>query len=291
MKLSVSTYSFQAYINSGAMSQLQCIQKAKELGFGGVEIAELYPADPAADRMAYAREIKDLCQQLELPIVNYTIGADFINGSNGNLDAEIERVKGEVDIAALLGAPGMRHDAGWGFGGDSAKGRVFADALPRMAEGCRRVAEYAALKGVKTMVENHGTFCQDSLRVEALVGQVAHPNFGLLVDMGNFLCVDEAPQEAVGRLASYAFYVHAKDFHKKSGSGIAPGDGFFVTRGGNYLRGAIVGHGEVPVYQCLKVLKANGYDGYVGLEFEGLEDPILAISLGLNNLRRFLTQI
>ena len=67
------------------------------------------------------------------------------------------------------------------------------------------------------MVENHGFFCQDSDRVELLVNKVAHKNFGLLVDMGNFLCVDEDPAVAVGRCAPYAFNVHVKDFIKKSG--------------------------------------------------------------------------
>ena len=38
------------------------------------------------------------------------------------------------------------------------------------------MTEYAAAKGIKTMVENHGFFCQDSDRVEKLVTAVAHPN-------------------------------------------------------------------------------------------------------------------
>jgi hypothetical protein len=43
------------------------------------------------------------------------------------------------------------------------------------------------------MVENHGFFCQDSERVEKLITQVGKENFGALVDIGNFLCVDESP--------------------------------------------------------------------------------------------------
>lgn len=64
---------------------------------------------------------------------------------------------------------------------------------------------YAAEKGIKTAVENHGTFCQDSDRVELLVNTVAHDNFGLLVDMGNFLCADENPAAAVGALRHMRF--------------------------------------------------------------------------------------
>ena len=78
--------------------------------------------------------------------------------------------------------------------------------------------------------------------------------------------------------------MHAKDFHKKSGNGPAPGDGFFRTRGGDYLRGAVVGHGDVPVYQCVQPLKRSGYNGYVTIEFEGVEDNEWAIKTGLENL-------
>ena len=62
--------------------------------------------------------------------------------------------------------------------------------------------------------------------MEKLVNMVAHENFGLLNDMGNFLCADEDPAEAIGRVAPYAFYVHAKDFLLKSGMEPDPGEGF-----------------------------------------------------------------
>ena len=62
------------------------------------------------------------------------------------------------------------------------------------------------------MVENHGFYVQDSERVEKLYAAVDNKNFGLLTDMGNFLCADEDPASAFARVAPYAYYVHAKDF-------------------------------------------------------------------------------
>ena len=47
------------------------------------------------------------------------------------------------------------------------------------------------------------------------------------------------------------------------------------------------GHGCVPVTQCLRTLKRNGYDGFVSIEFEGCEDNEWAIQTGLDNLRRY----
>ena len=289
MKTSVSTYSFLPLREKG-MSLTQCAEKVKEMGFDAIEITTL-PSQ--CDREYEARTMRDVCERLNLPVANYTVSADFLNiKDGGSLSDEIERIKKEIDIAEILGAPGLRHDAAtWGYRKNQHGFRGFDNVLPILAEGCRAVTEYAAEKNIKTMVENHGYFAQDSDRVEKLVNTVARDNFGLLVDMGNFLCVDESPVEAVSRTAPYAFHVHAKDFHIKSGSGPSPGGGFFPSRGGNFLRGAIIGHGEVPVKQCLRILKAAGYDGYISIEFEGMEDTLAALSIGLDNLKRYIWEL
>ena len=288
MKIAVSTYSFSRYIEEGRLTQLDCISKAKELGFDAIEVAEILPHEGSTAEQ-YAVQLRNEAERCGIPIVNYTVSADFINGCGGDAGSEIGRVKRQVDIAALLGAKGMRHDASWGASGG--KYRSFSKALPLLADCCREITEYASTLGIRTMVENHGFFCQDSERVEALVNLVNHSNFGWLVDIGNFLCVDEDPASAVGRAAPYAFYVHAKDFHVKSGEEANPGGGFFRSRGGNYLRGAVLGHGAVPISQCLYALKHYGYDGYVAIEFEGIEDPFMGIGLGLENLKRYIKEI
>ena len=284
MKFSVSSYSFQRLLNSGKYTQLDLIGVAKEMGFDGIEFIDLMPTDGMSD-LEYAKVLRDAAEKVGIEIVAYTIGADFL-GEKG-WEAEAQRLFGQVDVAEALGAKLMRHDATGGFKGEDAKYKSFDSALPILANGCRMVTEYAAKKGIATMVENHGYFCQDSVRVEKLVNEVANPNFGLLVDMGNFMCADDEPAKAVGTVAKYAKHVHAKDFHKKSGNGPDPGDGFFRTRGGDYLRGAVVGHGDVPVYQCVQTLKRSGYDGYVTIEFEGVEDNEWAIKTGLENLKKY----
>ena len=284
MKFSVSSYSFQRLLNSGKYTQLDLIGVAKEMGFDGIEFIDLMPTDGMRD-LEYAAVLRDAAEKAGIEIVAYTIGADFL-GEKG-WEAEAQRLFGQVDVAVALGAKLMRHDATGGFKGEDAKYKSFDSALPILANGCRMVTEYAVQKGIATMVENHGYFCQDSVRVEKLVNEVANPNFGLLVDMGNFMCADDEPAKAVGTVAKYAKHVHAKDFHKKSGNGPDPGDGFFRTRGGDYLRGAVVGHGDVPVYQCVQTLKRSGYDGYVTIEFEGVEDNEWAIKTGLENLKKY----
>lgn len=288
MKISVSSYSFSKLIGNGILTQLGCIGKAKEMGFDAIELVDIIPHD-GSTKEAYVQQLAKEAKCLELPISSFTFGADFIEGSQGNLEEEMRRVKAMIDFAQVLGAKIVRHDATRGYSKEERDYRGFDEALPRLAQACKEVTCYAESKSIRTTVENHGFFCQDSERVEKLVHAVAHPNFGLLVDMGNFLCVDEDPVHAVSRVAPYAFYVHAKDFLVKSGMGVNPGAGFFKSRGGNYLRGMIIGHGDVPVQQCLSILKSTRYDGYIAIEFEGMEDPLSAIPIGLENLRRYIT--
>ncbi|GKX30858.1 sugar phosphate isomerase [Vallitalea longa] len=287
MKIGVSSYSFIRLVQSGKLKQIDVIKKAKEMGFDVIEFINFILEDGETNE-SFAKMAFEESKKVGIEIESYTIGADFINGSNGDLDAEIERVKKEVDVARILGAKTLRHDATIGFTNDYNGPKSFDDALPRLIKGCKEVTEYAMKFGIKTMVENHGYFCQDSDRLEKLVNGVNHPNFGLLVDMGNFICVDEAPEKAVGLLMPYAFHVHAKDFHIKSGMLPNPGEGWFLSRGGNYLRGAIIGHGDVPILQCLRIMKNNSYKGVLSIEFEGLEEPLKGIELGLANLRKFI---
>lgn len=289
MKIGVSSYSFSRLVKSGVMSQLDVIDKTVEMGFDVIEFSTLDLPDGQTP-LSFAPKIKERCDSLGIEIANYTIGADFLNASGG-WQGEVERLKDEVRVAQIFGAPGMRHDATSGFSKEHQGPKSFDDALDTLANGCRAVTEFAAELGIKTMVENHGFFCQDSSRVEKLASRVNHPNFGILADMGNFLCADENPTTALGRIMPCAFHVHAKDFHTKPGTEADPGTGWFQSRGGNYLRGSIIGHGDVPILQCLRIMKSAGYDGVLSIEFEGLEDPIEGISIGLENLRRYVEMV
>lgn len=285
MKIGISSYSFQQLINSGEETQLSIMKKAKEMGFDGIEFIDLSP-DEGVTEAEYAAMIREESEKLSLPVTAYTISANFLKDTG--VDAEVERLCRKADIAEILGAKIMRHDAAWGMPEDMKASAGFEQILPLLVDGCRRVTEYAQSKGIVTCIENHGFFCQDSERVEKIVTGVGNPNFGVLLDIGNFCCVDENSASAAGRLAPYIKHIHAKDFHIKSGNGLNPGKGFFKSRGGNYLRGSIIGHGDIPVMQCISIAKDSGYDGYVSIEFEGLEKCLDGIEIGLENLKKMI---
>lgn len=277
MKIGVSSYSFHQAVSAGRMSTYDIVDAAAKMGFEEIDFAVLLGDDPLEEM---CKKLGKQAKDAGIGVSNYAVAADFLNK---NLDEEVERVKGELRNAVLLGARTLRHDAAWKLPEDGSI-RTFRQALPRIAEGCRRVTEYAETLGIRTMTENHGTFVQESARVEALIEAVDHPNFGALVDMGNFMCADEAPEKAVSVMAPLAFHVHAKDFLYKPCTARNPGKGWFGTRGGAFLRGTVIGHGVVPVEACLRILKNAGYDGTVAIEFEGMESCEEAIALSRENL-------
>ncbi len=280
MKIGVSSYSFMKHIQQTGANYFDVCDFAKEIGFEGIEFIDLSLDVQKADSLlALAEAIRAHCAEIGLPIIAYTVGADFL--ARG--ESEIARVKGQVDIAKALGAPVMRHDTTWT---KLPEGETWQGFIEQVKRPIREVTEYAAALGIKTCTENHGYMMQDANRMEALMQAVAHPNYGWLVDIGNFLCADEPAYHALPIAVPYAFHVHAKDFIVKPCGEEAPGSGWMLSRGGAPLRGTVVGHGAVPVKWCLDYLQANGYDGFVSLEFEGMEECLPALRSGYEYLRK-----
>ena len=284
MKSSVSSYSFQKLIKAGIHTQFSTIALAKEYGFDAIEFTNLVVPEGKTE-LEFAAELKAEAERVGIAISGYSVRANLLDGSNGDLDVEIEQLCRKVDVAKAMGAPLMRHDITFskptGYNG-------YSNLIPRFVKAIREVTDYAEKLGIRTCTENHGLFSQDSERMVALVNATERDNFGLQVDIGNFLCVDEDPTIAVSRCAPYAFNVHIKDFIFKSGKEDAPGEDFIITRAGNYIRGTIAGHGIVPIRQCVLAFKQAGYDGYLTLEFEGLEDCEYSVKAGLKYIESLL---
>ncbi len=282
MKIGVSLYSFGQYAADKYDGVKNCIKKAAEMGFEGLDFVEVGLG--YEEYLSYARDINAYCKSLGIQPVCFCTSADFLKCDD--ISAEVERVKRNIDIAKAYGCTVFRHDISRGFPkGDN---RTYDDAIRIITPAIREIAGYAGEKGIVSTTENHGFFSQDSERVKKLIESVNDENFGALVDIGNFLCADEDPVSAVKNLARHARHAHAKDFHFKNASADDPGKGWFKTRGGNYLRGSIIGHGNISVRECINALKNAGYDGCLTIEFEGLEDALSAISMGLDNLKKYM---
>ncbi|RAV22534.1 sugar phosphate isomerase/epimerase family protein [Paenibacillus contaminans] len=281
MKLGVSTYCFAQNMQTGAMSILDAIDCIADIGGEHVEIVS--GVIELAKTPELIAAIKKRASDRGLPLSNYAIGAQFAGLDDEAFEREIARVKREVDIAADLGVKRMRHDVASSV--DLSDGQFAAD-LPRLIIACCEIADYAAPLGITTSVENHGYYIQASARVRKLVQEVGRDNFRTTLDIGNFVCVDEEPVQGVRNNIALASMVHVKDFYRRPAD-LDPGAGWFRSANGTYLRGAIVGQGDLDIRAALATVKHSGYDGDLSIEFEGLEPCVQATKIALDNARRF----
>ena len=164
IKTCVSSYSFGNYAGEDKLGTMGVIEKAKEMGFDGIEFVENEFTTPEK-----AHLIREKCNEVGIDAVNFCVGANLALEDKTDLENEINRLKRLVDVAAEMGVSMMRHDVAYGpFKRTYNTG--YDAAIPYIAEGARAVTEYADSLGIRTMTENHGFFSQDALRVRR-----AHP--------------------------------------------------------------------------------------------------------------------
>lgn len=283
MKVGLSTYSLQQALDRKELTVPDAIRWIADQGGEHVEIVPM--GFSLIDNPKLIDEIKDVAKKVGIDISNYAIGANFAVQEDAEaLEQEIQNVMRHVDVAAALGVKLMRHDVAFRPAPEGTVAQFEID-LPELVKACQRIADYAAGFGMTTSVENHGYYVQSSERIQRLLHETARSNFKTTLDVGNFLCVDEDPVSAVKNNIPYASIVHAKDFYWRP-SYRNPGEGWFQTSHGNYLRGAIVGHGDIDMPEVFRVLKQSGYDGYISVEFEGMEDCKTASRIAMDNVRR-----
>lgn len=286
MKIGLSTYSLNGAMESGEMTVLDLVQWVADNGGEHIEIATY--GLPIIEDLALADEVKMKASVLNVELSNYCTEANFVQPSEEAFLEEVERVKKHIDLVSRMGIPKMRCDVtSFDLTPEAVSYAYFDANLPTLVRSCRLIADYAADYGITICVENHGYCVQASDRVQRLLLSVDRPNFKTVLDVGNFLCVDEDPLNGVRNNLPYAAAVHLKDFYYRRSTEHSGGEGWFPTSNGNQLRGSIFGDGDLPTREIVRYLKSNGYDGHLTIEFEGLEDCRLGSKAGMDNARRF----
>ena len=150
-----------------------------------------------------------------------------------------------VAIARELGADAVSF---WsGAARDDAGPAVY---LGRLVEGCRRLGDAAARHGVRLAFEPEpGMFVDTMARFAELRERVAHPAFGLTIDVGHLHCQGETPIAAhLERWRDLLWNVHIEDM-----------------RGGVHDH-LMFGEGEIDFGPVLRTLREIGYAGGVYVE-------------------------
>ncbi|WP_347753746.1 sugar phosphate isomerase/epimerase family protein [Agrococcus sp. ProA11] len=293
MEFGFSSYSFYQQLRTGRMSMLDVIDWIAESDGTHMEIATVSLSPEISNDTSNLDEDPELVQAIKqraaergVILSNLVVPANFL-GHDDDLQRDLARLKRHIDIAAELGIMLFRHDvAKWAHKAKDVA--EFEALLPRMVEHSKAIAQYAAQYGITTSVENHGLLMNGSERVRRLIHLVDEPNFKTTLDVGNFLSVDENPVVAVAENAPYASIVHLKDFYIRDQF---PGQGWHHTPGGKYLLGSIVGYGDLDMRAIIAGVKASGFDGFVSIEFEGIEECLMACETGLANAKRMFAEV
>ena len=276
MKLGCSSWSYHTAIREGRLDQMAWLRLcAEELELDGVELLDLH--FPATDR-AYLREVKQTCTALGLTISCASVSNDFGVAAEDARARELAKVKDWVEIAAYLGAPVLRVFAGWvPIQAYARKEGVLAkvreaiggrpdpkQALwPSTIEHLRACAEFAEERGVVLGIENHNGrgIVGTADEVERCLRDVRSPWLRLNLDTGDY-----ADVESIRRTLPYAVHVHGKLYDLDEEGADRKQDWPAIAR----------------------ILADVSYRGFVSIEYEGREDPVVAVPRGARYLRRLL---
>src|SRR5699024_5202262 len=146
------------------------------------------------DNLDLADRVREKAEEVGIELSNYCMPAIVVQDTEEELHAEIERIKEHVDVVNRMGIKHIRHDVtAFTLPPEKRTIQYFEESLPKIVQGTRAVADYAAQYGITTSVENHGMAVQHSDRVQRVIQAVNRDNFKTTLDTGNFLCVDEDP--------------------------------------------------------------------------------------------------
>ena len=161
-----------------------------------------------------------------------------------------------IDTASEIGFRGIR------VFGDRIKGDE-SDCLCRIANGVSTLCQYASDKGVEVLLETHGDV-NNAKRLGA-VSEICskYENFGFIWDVGNtWDTYAENWRDFCDSFGSLVRHVHLKD---------VACDGLVLP-----------GKGDIPLRAMAEYLDAQGYTGYLSLEWEKkwhLELPVIEEAL------------
>jgi L-ribulose-5-phosphate 3-epimerase len=251
-----------------------------ELGYRSIALTldhhALNPYDPETPRQLAL--VRDQLRRLDLAVVIET-GARFLldpwrkhqptllSADAGQRERRLDFLRRAVDMASFLGAEAVSFWSGTATEPASAE-----TLLDRLVEGCRLLCEHAERRQVRLAFEPEpGMFADTMPRWAELHQRVAHPRFGLTIDIGHLHCLGETPiAEHLRRWREWLWNVHIEDMRR----GVH-----------DHL---MFGEGEIDFAEVMAALAEIGYAGGVHVELSRhSHDAVETARRSLAFLRQF----
>lgn len=268
MKLSFST------LGCPEWTWNEIIATAKDMGFDGIEIRgvgnELYAPGIKEFTDTNRKTTKEKLYGMGLRIVCLASACYLYDQENA--ERYLAEGKAYIDTASALGAPYIR---------------VLGDRDPQPSAGIdddvvagalEILGEYAAGKDVTVLIETNGVYA-DTKRLSRLLNRISCANTGVLWDLHHpYRYFGELPEQTYQNVGKFIKYVHVKDS---------------VLDENGHLQYKMLGSGDLPVRESVRVLNENGYDGYLSLEwvkrwYSDLEAPGVVFLQYLNYMNKII---
>jgi len=248
-RISLAEWSLHRALRDKRLEHLDFSGAAREYGFDGCEYVSTFFMDEAT-HFGYLRELAARAADAGVQSLLIMIDGE---GELGAADDEARRRAVEnhhkwIAAAAFLGCHSIRVNAG----GDGPR----AEHAARASDSLHRLGEYSDRYGIHVIVENHGGPSSDGAWLAGVIRAAAHPRVGTLPDFGNFTVGDGVVYDryrGVEELLPFARAVSAKSYD--------------FDAAGNET--------TIDYARMLGLVKASGYRGWLGVEYEGerLSEP------------------
>jgi sugar phosphate isomerase/epimerase len=276
IEISLAQWSLHRTLYSGKLDHLDFPAKARnDFGISAVEYVNGFFGGRSMDfrdagrSTAYLKEL--LKRSRDVGVVNHLIMVDD-EGPLAETDQKTQRQAVEdhkkwIEAARFLGCRTVRVNL---HGSGSAEGKRSASV-----DSLGRLGDFARTMEINVVVENHGHESSNGAWLAAVVKQVARLNVGTLPDFGNFClshpwgnplegCEDLYDRyQGMAELLPFAKGVSAKSYD-------------FDEQGQQPL---------MDYERLVNLVKASGFRGYMGIEFEG---PTQGEDEGIRKTKRLL---
>lgn len=209
----------------------------KRKGFSSLEVCHFHFPDTSE---SYLRELRGSFERAGIRF--YTLLADYgdiTNKDEKRREADIEWMKGWIDVASAAGAERIRI-----IGGDADPADREAVALA--AAQLQKLIDYARDKNVKVITENFHPLTSTADNCIALL-DACGGELGLTSDFGNFK--GPGKMQELGRTVPRSESIHAKAMTDENG----------IPDAEEFRR-------------CLDIVKLHGYEGPITLVYDGPGD-------------------
>ena len=271
----VSTYSFWQFNGPKESMPIEnCIEKAAEMGFDGIEFLLV---QMQSEENSYLQRLKRQAFHAGLDIMGFSTHQGFVFPEKEKRQSEIDKTIHQIELAYQLGVPTMRLNTGrWGTSGSFDElmdnkgiepvldGYTEDEGFKWVIDAIEQCIPSAEKCGVVLGLENHWGLGRTAEGVLRIVNAIGSPWLQITSDTGNFL---ERQYEQLEMMAPQTFLIQAKTYF---------GGGKWYTLDIDYPRVA-------------EIFRKVNYRGYVSVEFEGQEDPMTAIPKSLEMIRGVFT--